>query len=87
MKQGVSKMNDYISSQEKIHIPTNMKVKNANKILQEHPEYNRIEGTLFVSGTMSKEGSQKLNYQCPQDFTKEQIDLAESIVNSLPSLV
>lgn len=79
-------MNEFMKNFQHIHIPTDKKVVNANEILFSHKDYHLIKGTEFVSGTLTDNKIPTLNYRTPEHFTEEQIGLAETIVQSLPSL-
>ena len=79
-------MNNFLNNLNHLHLPTDAKVSKANEILFEHKDYSKIEGTKFISGTLTNDRTPTLNYITPETFTSEQIALAENIIESLPSL-
>lgn len=77
-------MNDFIKSLHNPHFPTDAKVPAANEALFAHPDYEKIKGTKFVHGTIDPKTKQAyLNYSTPDNFTEDEIKLAEEIVGSL----
>lgn len=77
-------MNDFINSLPRHHPATDKKVPSANEVLMAHADYHKIEGTLFVHGTIDPvSGRTSLNYSTPDDFTEDQIQLADKIIQSL----
>jgi hypothetical protein len=77
-------MNTFLRSLPQHHQSTNDKIPAANKALKKHPEYRKIEGVIFVHGTINpitKETS--LNYATPDNFSEGQLELADKIVQEL----